>query len=317
MSSLKIDGVANTALNGTLSAKIDGAKNTLYTPTFKVAFDDLTQLIGSDYKVNDPHLLKLKEYTFQQPPLEEHEYTKEINRSGNNVTLKVEFKKDLPFLSPAFISTEPLSFNGKDLCCFRPDSPISLIYYKNEDDFAISITPKDETQEIIMCKRPFEDGDSLESLFSYLTGSHEYISLDINAKIKIPLIEVDWTSNHSEIKNRTLAKTPADYFEITDIQEQLKFSLTNIGAKVESVVGLAGKYNYVFPDNPQEIIFDKPFFVFLRKENYLSPYFAGYFADSSFLKPFDLTEINKENEQVYELLYPKDAVLKMPGEIMI
>jgi hypothetical protein len=246
MNSLKIDGVANAALNGTLSEKIDGAKNTLHTPTFKVAFDDLTQLIGSDYKVNDPHLLKLKEYTFQQPPLEEHEYTKEINRSGNNVTLKVEFKKDLPFLSPAFISTEPLSFNGKDLCWFRPDSPISLIYYKNEDDFAISITPKDETQEIIMCKRPFEEGDSLESLFSYLTGSHEYVSLDMNAKIKIPLIEVDWTSNHSEIKNRTLAKTPADYFEITEIQEQLKFSLTNIGAKVESVGASCRKIQLCF-----------------------------------------------------------------------
>jgi hypothetical protein len=37
MNSLKIDSVANAALNGTTTEKIDGTKNTLYTPTFKVA----------------------------------------------------------------------------------------------------------------------------------------------------------------------------------------------------------------------------------------------------------------------------------------
>ena len=68
---------------------------------------------------------------------------------------------------------------------------------------------------------------------------------------------------------------------------------------MKSGIEISGMWNCVMPENPQQIIFDKPFVVFLKKEGFSTPYFAVYIADATFLRAFDLEAIEKENEVIH------------------
>jgi len=150
-----------------------------------------------------------------------------------------------------------------------------------------------------MIKSPFSSDVTFEELFQSIKEPNYECSLDFNATIKIPIIELDWSTKHPEIEHRRLKKSPSDFWDIAEIKEELKFSLTNTGAKVKSGIDISGMWNCVMPENPQQIIFDKPFVVFLKKEGFSTPYFAVYIADATFLRAFDLAEIEKENEVIH------------------
>ncbi len=298
MKTLNIDKTKTATLCGTLNDKIDLPKNTGYTPTFKLAFDAFIDEIGTDYVIRDKSLQSLNSYTFREIPLNEDEYEKNIKKKDNELKVKVSFQKELPFENPSRISEEPFIFDGKELCHFKPRRRPELLYYKNSDDFAISLTPNDETQEIVLMKSPFPSETSFGDIFQTLQENKESSSLDLNAEIKIPLIELDWLTNHPEIKNRKLEKSAIDFWKITEVEEGLSFSLTNTGAKVKSYLALEGAWNCVIPEKPHQIIFDKPFVVFLKKEDISTPYFAAYIADATFLRAFDLEEVKKENKAI-------------------
>jgi hypothetical protein len=301
MEKLNIDTNKSATLCGTLNDKIDLSQNTAYTPTFKIAIDAFLSEIGPGYSIEDTTLQNLSEYMFKEMPLREDEYKKEIEKEGNKLKVTVSFEKDLPFERPSRISEEPFMFGDKELCHFKPRKRPDLLYYNDKDDFAISLSPKDESQEIIMIKSPFSSGVSFEELFQSIKEPNYECSLDFNATIKIPIIEFDWSTKHPEIEHRTLQKSPSDFWDIAEIKEELKFSLTNTGAKVKSGIAISGMWNCVLPENPQQIIFDKPFVVFLKKVGVSSPYFAAYIADATFLRSFDLEGVNKENEALYSV----------------
>lgn len=299
MKKINIDKTENATFCNTLSTELNLAKNTAYVPMFKLAFDAFINEIGSDYVIRDKTLQVLNNYKFHQNPLKENEYKKVIEKKDNELNIEVSFNKDLPFEDPSKISEEPLIFEGEKLCHFKPRLLPDLLYYKNEDDFAISLIPKDESQEIIMLKSPFSSNSSFEDTFQTLQQYKGLKSVDFNAEIKIPIIELDWSTNHPEIEKRRLEKSPLDYWDLTKVEEGLNFSLTNTGAKVKAYHKLEGKWNCVVPENPHQTIFDKPFMIFLKKEDATTPYFAAYIADPTFLRKFDLNDIIEENNKLF------------------
>lgn len=299
MKKINIDKTENATFCNTLSTELNLAKNTAYVPMFKLAFDAFIDEIGSDYVIRDKTLQVLNNYKFHQNPLKENEYKKVIEKKDNELNIEVSFNKDLPFEDPSKISEEPLIFEGEKVCHFKPRLLPGLLYYKNEDDFAISLIPKDESQEIIMVKSPFSSNTSFEDTFQTLQQHKGFKSVDFNAEVKIPIIDLDWSTNHPEIEKRRLEKSPLDYWDITKIEEGLNFSLTNTGAKVKAYLKLEGKWNCVVPENPHQIIFDKPFMIFLKKEDTATPYFAAYIADPTFLRKFDLNDIIEENNKLF------------------
>ena len=298
MKKVNIDNIENATFCNTLATELNLTKNTVFNPTFKIAFDSFINEIGAEYELKDKVLQDIKNYSFYENVLTENEYTKVIEKNNRELRIEVSFNKELPFQKPSRISEEPLIFEGEKLCHFKPRILPNLLYYKNEDDFAISLIPCDESQEIIMVKSPFPPNTSFDDIFHTLQQNKRQKSVDFNAEIKIPIIELDWTTNHPEIENRILEKSPFDFWHIIEIDEGLNFSLTNTGAKLEAYHKLEGVWNCVVPEQPHKIIFDKPFMIFLKKEGISTPYFAAYIADPTFLRPFDLAEIKKENKTI-------------------
>lgn len=299
MENIKTEKTKTASFCNTLSTELNLAKNSAYTPTFKLAFDIFINEIGADYIIKDKNLQQLNSYRFTEAPLKEDEYQKEINKKGKELKVNVSFNKELPFEIPSKISESSLIFEGSKICNFKPRRRPELIYYKNKDDFAISLIPADETQEIILTKSSFPPKATFESVFQAVNQNATSTSLDFNAEIKIPIIELDWSTEHPEIKNRKLEKSNRDYWNITEVKEDLKFNLTNSGAKVQAYHKLEGQWNCVVPEKPHQIIFDKPFMIFLKKQDASTPYLAAYIADSTFLREFDLTDIKKENNSLF------------------
>jgi hypothetical protein len=310
MSTQCIDDLAFCAISNSFNDGINYNITTAYSPIFKIAVDYLSEKVeenyGSGYHFQDDVLLGLANQKLGDSVIDENDCSKEVKFDGEGLDLELNFSKDLPFAKPYYISEEPFTFGDSKLCHFRPEK-LSLMHYADENDFAIELLPENTNHEIIMIKKPFNDSESFADIFENYQKQMVKVQLDFNASVKIPIIELDWKSNHPEIKNRIIVKSDSDFIEIKSINEEVKFCLSNIGAKVEVTVSFATKWSMAFPKNPQKIIFDKPFVVFLKKKDAEQPYFAGYFLDATYLKKFNLSEVQKENEKVNDLITSKSG----------
>ncbi|HLV50459.1 MAG TPA: hypothetical protein VKY44_00725, partial [Flavobacterium sp.] len=114
------------------------------------------------------------------------------------------------------------------------------------------------------------EGYSWKSHFTYLD------------KVRIPMIEFNLKKKYNElIGNQFQAKNVM--YEIVDVNQQNAFVLNEKGAEVESMATMdaAASAEEIEPKN---LIFNKPFVVFLKRKNSDFPYFAVYISNPELLK---------------------------------
>ena len=116
---------------------------------------------------------------------------------------------------------------------------INIIYYNNEDDFAIKLTTT-SNDEIIINKNP--KGDTFEEIYNNIitTGSNykgnkEFTKSD---NFKMPYINLNVLKEYKELENKEFYDKDNNTLIIDKALQAIKFELNENGGKIKSEAGM-------------------------------------------------------------------------------
>jgi len=284
-----IDNSNSTVFKCSLDEIIDLTKNNIYSITLFLAWIEVQKILKSKkLSIDNKKLSTLNEYIVISTPLEVSEFNREVNIKNDKINIKIDFKKSLPFSKPARLNVDPLLFGNDKLQSFSPKDYTEIVYYNNENDFAIRLNFEDDRSEMILIKTNFIEGKSLKDYLPVLENEESGLLFPDDI-LEIPEITFKLESKFPEMKNtRIFHPNDGRKAVIEEISQKVKFELDHKGASVESETRIELKpWSCVFPEK-RTMVFNKPFAVYLKKKNNVEPYFAAYFNSSDFFKPFSI-----------------------------
>jgi hypothetical protein len=315
---IEIDSLKETDFVVTMENKFNNSKNFIYTPTILFAWDELKNKLASQ-KFSTPikniEFDLLNNSTSHLNSLSKGEYSIEINQESEEIEIRTYFKKMLPF---EFImeSIDEMLFKNKRVKGFGIRyydidlvKNIEIINYENDDDFIVKLKPKDKTNEIILIKGDNNsktfiqvierlDVKSSEGLLSQkdseLKWKNEFLYKDI---LEIPKLKFNISKTFKNLAGvRFKDENNKDHI-LEMVFQRNAFILDESGAKAESEAIIVCDTTAISPENhvakpepkPKKLIFDKDFYILLKKVNSKNPYFAIRITN---------TELMEENKKV-------------------
>ena len=296
-----LDSLKQTDFMPTLENTVYADKNSIYAPTLLYAWDEIrneldTSLVLGPVSSKDFRLLN-SSHSFENS-LDAGEYTINKEIEGQKISVSTFFHKTLPFPKKMDKLEKGIDFNGIKVSAFgmnyRNQDIIDfseILYYRSDDEFALKFTPRDESQEIILVK----GFNTLKTLSEAVTISGELIESGkremrdsaLTWKYKfnredffyIPVIKFNLKTNYKTIEGQRF-RTLATGYVISKACQRTGFILNETGAVVESeaeveVVGMsAAPPQEPLKPHPKHMIFDKPFFIIVKKKAQVNPYFV-------------------------------------------
>ena len=299
----KITEFKNTKFSPTLENEIYKESNSIYCVTLLYAWNEITDEIGKPWGIDkkDNDLILLSKSNTYKNVLDKNEYFADVEIIDNNITAKAFFKKSLPFelklnsydkkLKFDNVPVKSFGVNGWD---FEISDCVSILYYKNDDNFIIKLRPTDITHEIILFKTEEnyknlnEMNQSLLKLTDVSTEQKQnwrfnFLDDDI---IIIPKFNFNIEKNYETMEGKILNGFE-NKFRIETAYQRTAFVLDENGAEIESEVEYAVEASESIGEiekpKPKKLIFDKPFYVLLRKKGAENPYFALWNVNSELL----------------------------------
>lgn len=159
---------------------------------------------------------------------------------------------------------------------------INVIYYNNEDDFAIKLTTT-SNDEIIINKNP--KGNTFEEIYnnSITTGSNykgnkEFTKSD---NFKMPYINLNVLKEYNELENKEFYDRDNNILIIDKALQTIKFELNENGGKIKSEAGMdAVKFSSLdSKEESRSLNVNKTFAIFLKEDSKDKPYFAARIDD--------------------------------------
>lgn len=159
---------------------------------------------------------------------------------------------------------------------------IKVLYYKSQNDFAISIKTK-TNDEVIVYKNPQgttfkEMYDNLNKEASIYEGNTSFAETD---EFKVPNLTFNEKREYTELENKPFA-TEKGHGVIVKAIQTIRFSLDEKGGEIKSEAGIDMKnLAAVLPTEmaPRYFYLDDTFAIFLKEEGKDVPYFAGRIED--------------------------------------
>lgn len=203
-------------------------------------------------------------------------------------------KKKLDFQYSFEKIEDSLEFNGTSVKGFgisdinnsksrkRLSEQVKVLYYDNENDFIISLKGMDANDELILAKIP--EKDTLNNTLDYaLSKSGVEMSFSPNGILKVPELGVDIKKNFKELENKNLINNNFQDYQITQAIQRIKFSLTENGAKLESKTEINATKSEEGFKEPKNLIFDKPFLLYMKEKGDKKPYFVMWVENTEFM----------------------------------
>lgn len=290
----------------TLENKLSPDKNSIYCATLLYAWDELRKEIRPPFQIEK----ELKDLTLLNnsqsfvDALNKGDYKSNVTADGNKIKVNVEFSKSLPFEIKLEDLDKSLTFKKEKVFCFGiygSDSDqskiVEILYYKNDNEFLISLTPKDHAHKIILLKT----NEKFKSMAKILSKIDNYINLG-NYEIRtrkaewkytfnegdnviIPKIKFNIKTNYQTLEGKTFYSNQQSYL-IKEAMQRTAFTLDEYGAQIESesgIIALSAKEKEEERPQPKHLIFDKPFFIMLKKTHSKNPYFAMWVVNSELM----------------------------------
>jgi len=159
----------------------------------------------------------------------------------------------------------------------RLSGQVRVLYYRNSDDFTLSLSSKSKDDEIILAK--VMPGKTLLETYEKMTTmiAPASTSLVDGETLRVPKVDFDLTHHFKELENQDILNRGWDDWFIEAAEQQLKFRLDETGAVLRSRVFLGGALKEEAPaptSEPRQFIFDKPFLICLKQKNGRLPYFS-------------------------------------------
>ena len=204
--------------------------------------------------------------------------------------------KDLKFNTP-FDDLETGDFGGKDTktsylglkVSSNPEarSQVSVLYYNNEKDKAISIATT-TNDEIILCRT--DNTQNFNQVYQKINnekqnykGSTTLGDTDI---LKIPEISMKTEKEYKDLENKEFETVDGTKLTIEKAIQNIDFELNKEGAKVTSEAGMSVVTRAAAPtEESRDFSFDDKFIILIKEKDKDLPYFA--------LNVSDITDFQK------------------------
>lgn len=212
--------------------------------------------------------------------LDEFDFT---NRNENDYFLYAMLKKDFKF-NKEFTELTGNFKNNKDVKFFGIDdstndevrTQVEVLYYNNENDFAIKLLTEEDDEVIISMgsdKLTFKEiyEDIIEK-----NKTNSNILFGRNDVLKVPNIEFKVKKQLTDLENKDFYFKDGRSYHIQKALQTIEFELDKSGGRVKSEAGIDLKYNGISgEENSRKFIVDDTFAVFLKEKNKELPYFAS------------------------------------------
>ena len=146
------------------------------------------------------------------------------------------------------------------------DSNIKVLYYDDNNNYAVKIKTKDN-DELILVKGKNNKNNFLE-IYDELNINDETDFLEKDT-ISISNLDFKLKANYKELENKIIKNSD---FTISDALQTVNFKLDNTGGKVKSEAAISFKNASI--ENGRYFDFKDNFVLFLKEETKDKPYFA-------------------------------------------
>jgi hypothetical protein len=290
---LSIDKFPKTAVVATLENKLPEHKNVVYASAMLLAWNEMRGLLeGPVNSAGTPEDFQLLNNSKSwEKTLKPEEYEVEGKISDGIYTHAV-FHKSLPF-EPEFEKLEkPLLFSGSKISAFgihyfneHRASNIKILYYKNDDQYIIKLSPKDHAHEIILAKGINTTG-SFDEILGAMQKKYDSAASDKNDpasswkyvfnhddELAIPDFNFNIEAHFKNIEGADFisAGHPHHVFEA---YQRTALILDESGAEIESESRvMADSSGPAAKPHPKRLVFDTPFVVLIKRVDNPNPYF--------------------------------------------
>lgn len=305
---MSIDSFPKTEFVATLENPIAKLKNSIYAPALLFCWDKVesklnSQVISSNQNSVDFNLLNSsKSY---QKSLFEAEYTADVKLEDGTILAHAFFNKTLPFAIKFEDMPKGLNFSGKKVDAFGMnyyDADLAKMaevkFYKNDDNFILKLSPKDEKHEIILVKglpEPKTLSEALKTATDLIAvgaaerkterNAWKYEINDID-RFAVPKIKFNIVSGFPKLSGQHFkTRNGEDYF-IDEITQRTALVLNESGAVVESeaTVSTDSVETPAVKIFPKNLFLDKPFLIIIKRTNQPNPYFVMFVRNTELLK---------------------------------
>ena len=281
----------------TLESSFKTGNNIIYGATMPFAWNEIKNFIGTPLNnFTSEELKKLNETKSFLNVLKENEYKTAVKFDGIEITAEAYLKNSLPFEMALTKFNKTLKFDKSEVESFgfwTSSSYARINYFKNEDNFSISLFPENKEHEIILImnqKVKNASADFTQYLKILNQEKNQNIHFNMGDKVEIPIIEFNIEKKFSKlVGSKFFSETTM--FKIKKAYQQNAFILNENGAEIYSEVQIAAEASaevgFEKPKpkpKPKMMIFNKPFVVFLKRIDAINPYFGVYIANDELLK---------------------------------
>jgi hypothetical protein len=190
---------------------------------------------------------------------------------------------------PDQFKIEKIDFMGEMVNGFTADSNkqkknIYLIDYVNDKNFIVRINLKDNSDELILAKGYPMDNPK-QALLTVVQKNSSAMPIDSNDMFSAPNVNLEYNREYKELINKTLYNQGFEQYKIGAMFENIKFNMDNKGARVENegvIVSTWGESEEV--KGARKLIFDKPYWIIMKRANSANPYFILGINNSALLE---------------------------------
>ena len=290
---------ARTLVVPTMEHLIPADSNSIYCATLLFAWDEVRKMIGSPLSIPEKYrdLRLLNASKSFHNVLRPSEYKASGEIQGDFISARAEFKKLLPFACQLQKYENKLTFDKQNVVAFgvtgedndEMTDAVEILYYKNDNNFIIKLIPNDKEHEIVL----FKTGKTYQSMAEMSSAVDSLIKFGqkertvqskkwkyqfrTDDEVIIPDIDFDISATFDKLIGNVFSTISLDY-KILQAWQRTAFKLNEMGAEVESqakiILGITGVNIDEDKIVPKKMIFDKPFFLMLRRSDAQNPYFC-------------------------------------------
>ena len=151
---------------------------------------------------------------------------------------------------------------------------VKILFYENEQNFAISLKTK-SGDEVIMYKNPA--GETFKEIYENLSKKIENYDgttkLGNSDEFKAPMISIKKVRHYNELINKPFLTKSSEELVISDALQTLELTLNEKGGKVKSEAAISVK-EAAIPSEPKRLYLNDTFALFLKEESKEKPYLA-------------------------------------------
>ncbi len=285
----------------TMQEVLPADQNAVYAASFPLAWQAIRQELRLSDGVNteSKDLRMLDGSKTVKEALNEDDYEQDITRRGQFLHVKTRQEVNLSFIPsfedfPSGLHFEETTVNAFGTRGFQNashGSQVHISFYRDDNRFGLRLVPPGQEHEVLLFK-----ADSVYSTFQQMYSDlseagyhtskgwkHQLTDVD---EVVIPKVNLDQFHQFQQFLHVEFFYRQKKY-TIEDATQQIAFELNEHGISMKTEAEIIVNDGASPPEEtpvPKRLVFDKPFYIVMKKADMKNPYMILYIADASLLE---------------------------------